>query len=67
MKVKKINFSKPKILILLAINWVTIIFLTCYFLGENNEASMAIMGTLFIGFTLQLGFLSDQLKNTKNK
>jgi len=65
MKAIKKQFSKSTILILLSLNWATMIVLTSYFLGETSSMSMAIVGTLATGFILQLGFLSDQLKQPK--
>ncbi|NOQ73109.1 MAG: hypothetical protein GQ574_13975 [Crocinitomix sp.] len=67
MKANKMKFSKRTILLFISINWIAMIVLTCYFLGEKNATSMAIVGTLFIGFILQLGFLSDQLKIKKKQ
>ena len=65
MKAIRTQFTKRRILILLAINWITLIVLTVFFLGEKNGTSMAIIGTLFTGFVLQMGFLSDQFKLKK--
>ena len=65
MKSIKKQYSKSTILILLAINWAAMLLLTSYFLGEN-ENSKTVIWTLVIGFTLQMGFISDQLKRKKN-
>ena len=65
MKAIRTQFTGRKTLIFLAINWITMIVLTVYFLGEKNPTSMAIVGTLFTGFILQMGFLSDQYKLKK--
>jgi hypothetical protein len=40
------------------------VVLTAFFLGENVNPK-TIIWTLVIGFTLQLGFISDQLKRKK--
>lgn len=65
MENKKLNFTNRKILILLALNWITMIVLTVYFIGECNVTAKQIIGTLFIGFVLQVGFISNQMKRKK--
>ena len=66
MKSINLNFSNSRILALLSINWIANIVLTCYFLGETNTSSMAIVAIMFTSFILQLGFLTDQFKRKKN-
>jgi hypothetical protein len=65
MKAIKTEFTGRKTLILLVFNWITMIVLTVYFLGEKNDTTMAVVGTLFIGFFLQMSFLCDQFIKKK--
>ncbi|MFT5668096.1 MAG: hypothetical protein ACI9DK_002296 [Vicingaceae bacterium] len=62
MKSIKTKFSAKTTLKLLATNWITMIVLTVYFLDEKNATSMAIIGTLLVGFTLQMLFMFNQMK-----
>ncbi|MCB9223208.1 MAG: hypothetical protein R2780_11970 [Crocinitomicaceae bacterium] len=62
MKALKTKLSGRTTLILLAVNWITLIVLTVWFLGEETEMSYKIVGTLLVGFFLQMKFLCDQLK-----
>ncbi|UKN00457.1 hypothetical protein K6119_12015 [Paracrocinitomix mangrovi] len=63
MKALKIKFSARTILTLLALNWITLIVLTVFYLGEENDLSYKIVGTLIAAFILQMAFLRDQFKS----
>jgi hypothetical protein len=65
MKANKMKFSKGIVLMFLSVNWAVMILLTSYFVNDK-DAYTPILWTLVIGFILQLGFLSDQLNNSKN-
>lgn len=67
MKTISAVFSNRKTLILLATNWITMIVLTVYFLGEANDISYKVVGTLILGFILQLSFFADQIKRKSKK
>ena len=61
MKTIKKKFNRATILMLLAINWIVMILLSNHFIN-NQDLFTPILWTLVIGFMMQLGFLSDQLK-----
>lgn len=67
MKTIRTQFAGRKTLFLLAVNWITLIVLSVFFLGEENEQSDKIVGTLIAGSILQLVFLSDQLRKQKER
>ncbi|MFT4600418.1 MAG: hypothetical protein ACI857_000592 [Arenicella sp.] len=61
MKTFKKKFGRSTVLVLLSINWAVMILATSYFI-KDTENFTPILWTLAIGFSLQLGFLPDQLK-----
>lgn len=56
------KFSNRTIFMLISLGWAILILLVGFFLGAENENKTRVIGTLLIGFVLQLGFLNDQLK-----